>query len=50
VHRRGVFYLRDTNTTGVANVSFVYGNPTDAPLTGDWNGDGRTSIGIVRPI
>ncbi len=27
---------------------FHYGLPTDIPVTGDWNGDGITSIGVFR--
>jgi hypothetical protein len=26
-----------------------FGNPTDLPITGDWNGDGITDLGVYRP-
>jgi hypothetical protein len=48
VFRRGVFYLKFANTTGVANASFGYGNATDTPVSGDWNGDGITTAGVFR--
>ncbi len=48
VFRRGVFYLKFANTTGVANTSFGYGNATDTPVSGDWNGDGITTAGVFR--
>lgn len=28
---------------------FVYGQPGDKPLAGDWNGDGVDTIGVYRP-
>jgi hypothetical protein len=27
----------------------VFGAPGDLPVTGDWNGDGKTKIGVFRP-
>ena len=42
------YFLRDQLSTGVANQTFSYGNPVDAPLVGDWNGDGTDTVGIVR--
>src|SRR5207248_1268494 len=45
------WYLRNENSPGSADITpFDYGNPamTDFPVTGDWNGDGTTSIGVVR--
>lgn len=32
----------------VALVSFLFGLPTDVPVVGDWNGDGRDTPGVVR--
>jgi len=43
-----VYYLRNTNTAGVADLTFAYGAPGDIPVTGDWNGDGIDTIGMYR--
>jgi hypothetical protein len=48
VFRHGVFYLKFQNTTGIANTFFAYGNTTDVPVTGDWNGDGIATVGVYR--
>jgi surface antigen len=45
----GTFFLRNSNTTGVADITFNYGGPSDIPLAGDWNGDGVTTIGVYEP-
>lgn len=31
-----------------AGYRFNFGNPTDIPVTGDWNGDGESTIGVYR--
>jgi hypothetical protein len=49
VFRNGMFFLRNNNTGGYADISFSYGNPTgDIPSAGDWNGDGIDTIGVTR--
>jgi hypothetical protein len=49
VYRSGIFYLRNENSNGNADIVFSYGNPTgDTPLIGDWNGDGIDTVGINR--
>ena len=48
IYRNGVYYLRNSNTVGNADLTFAYGSPGDTPVTGDWNGDGITTIGIYR--
>jgi PKD repeat protein len=49
VYRNGYFFLRNTNTGGVADVVFTYGNPTgDLPVVGDWDGNGTVTIGVNR--
>jgi glucose/arabinose dehydrogenase len=45
----GRVYLRNSNTTGVADVSFFFGNPGDVPLAGDFDGDGCDTVSIYRP-
>ena len=42
------FYLRNSNTSGVADVSFTYGGPGDVPLAGDWDGSGSDTPGVRR--
>ena len=27
----------------------VYGSPGDLPVTGDWDGNGRTDLGVLAP-
>jgi hypothetical protein len=44
----GFFYLRFSNTSGNADTDFFYGTANDVPLSGDWNADGITTIGIFR--
>jgi len=50
-----IFYLRNSNTEGSANTIFQYGPaglPTGSqwiPVAGDWNGDGKDSIGLYNP-
>jgi hypothetical protein len=47
----GTFYLRNTNSAGVADVTFAYG-PGGAgwlPLVGDWNNDGTDTVGLYNP-
>ncbi len=49
VYRNGVFYLRNSNTTGNADITAYFGNGTDErPVAGDWNGDGIDTIGVYR--
>jgi len=44
----GALYLKNSNSTGVADVQINYGLPGDAPVVGDWNGDGVDTIGVYR--
>ena len=44
----GAWYLRTTQTTGVADSSLGFGNPGDVPIIGDWNGDGIDGLGVFR--
>jgi hypothetical protein len=49
VYRDGMFYLRNSNSNGNADIVFSYGNPSgDTPVVGDWNGDGIDTIGVDR--
>jgi hypothetical protein len=44
----GGWYLRNSNTGGLGEVGFGYGDPGDIPIMGDWNGDGVKTPGVVR--
>jgi len=48
MYRNGVYYLRNTNTAGNADLAFTYGMQGDIPETGDWNGDGIDTVGMYR--
>jgi hypothetical protein len=41
------WHLRNSNTSGVADVALTYGGPGMLPVVGDWNGDGAATPGIV---
>jgi len=42
------FYLRNSNSAGVADGTFFYGSPGDIPLLCDWNGDGYSTLAVYR--
>ncbi|MGH8953266.1 MAG: hypothetical protein ACRDX9_17825, partial [Acidimicrobiia bacterium] len=42
-------YFRNSNSTGVADSQFIYGDPGDKIVAGDWDGDGDDTIGVYRP-
>jgi len=44
----GLLYLKNSNTTGFADIAINYGLGGDYPIAGDWDGDGVDSIGIYR--
>jgi glucose/arabinose dehydrogenase len=46
---QGFVYLRDSNTTGVADVSYFFGIAGDLPVVGDFDGDGCDTVSIYRP-
>lgn len=47
----GGFFLRDSNTGGMADMTFTYGpgGLGFIPLVGDWNGNGVDTIGLYSP-
>ncbi len=45
----GVYHLRNANSDGPPHSSFLYQNLGDRPVAGDWNGDGRDTVGTYRP-
>jgi Cadherin-like len=42
------FMLRNSNTSGPADIYAQYGTSSDLPIVGDWNGDGVDTIGFYR--
>lgn len=46
LYLNGTFYLRNSNTTGYADITVPFGSTGNLPVTGDWNGDGVDTIGI----
>jgi uncharacterized delta-60 repeat protein len=46
----GLFYYRNTLTTGIADGEFYFGNPGDRFVAGDWGTlDGRDTPAVFRP-
>jgi len=44
----GQFLLRNSNSEGAPDITFVHGLPGDRPIAGDWNKDGTDTIGFYR--
>lgn len=42
------WYLKNSHSTGHADVHFTYGSAGDVPLPGDWNNDGVDTPGVVH--
>ena len=42
------WYFNYDNADG-SEYSFVWGDSTDIPVVGDWNGDGKDEVGLYRP-
>jgi hypothetical protein len=54
IFRSGFYWLEDVDGNQQFNQppdqAFAFGGvPGDIPITGDWNGDGRTKVGVYRP-
>src|SRR6476659_6733585 len=48
VRRGNVFHLRNSNTTGAADLALAFGDAGDLPVVGDWDGNGTTTVGVWR--
>ena len=46
----GFVYLRNSNTSGLAELEYFFGTGGDLPIVGDWNRDGCDSVSIYRPL
>ncbi len=44
----GLLYLKNNNTTGIADMALNYGLGGDYPVVGDWDGNGTVTIGVYR--
>ena len=44
----GIIFLKNSHSSGFADVGLNYGIPGDYPVVGDWNGDGTATIGVYR--
>lgn len=44
-----LFNLRNSNSAGPGDYTFQFGLSTDTPVSGDFNGDGKDTIGVYRP-
>ena len=47
--RNGVWYVRNSDSGGVADLTFAFGATGDIAIAGDWNGDHVDTVGYVRP-
>jgi uncharacterized protein YjiK len=43
-----LLYLKNSNTSGYADISINYGISGDYPVVGDWDGNGTATIGVYR--
>jgi hypothetical protein len=48
VFRNGIWYLRNSNTGGFADLAFTFGVMGDKPVTGDWTGIVKHNPGVFR--
>jgi hypothetical protein len=48
VWRAGTWFLRNSLTSGPAELSFTFGNPSDKPIMCDWDGNGTRTPGVFR--
>ncbi len=48
IHHGATWLLRDSMTSGNANLTFTYGRSGDVPVMGDWDGNGTDTVGVAR--
>jgi hypothetical protein len=46
--RDGIWYL-DYNSDGLSETTFHFGTTGDVPVTGDWDGNNVSDVGVFRP-
>ncbi|AIE82618.1 hypothetical protein [Actinotignum schaalii] len=42
------YFFKNSLTSGTADMEMSYGRHTDVVFSGDWNGDGRDTLGVNR--
>ena len=47
--KKSVFRLRTNNTPEPTETRVEFGEDDDMPVTGDWDGNGTTTVGVYRP-
>jgi CHAP domain len=45
-----IYYLRNSNTSGIADITGQFGNAGWLPIVGDWDGNGTDTIGVYDPV
>jgi hypothetical protein len=45
----GLVYFRNSHGQGVADHEFIFGDPGDRLMAGDWTGDGIDTPAVFRP-
>lgn len=48
IYSNAMWHLRNSKTTGAADISFGYGIAGDQPVSCDWDGDGIDTPGVFR--
>ena len=48
VFRNGMWFLRNSNSNGMADLAFPYGQSGDVPVVGDWDRNGLDTVGVFR--
>jgi hypothetical protein len=48
VRRGRTYYVRNSLSSGAADLTFIYGLVSDEAHVGDWNRDGRDTLGVRR--
>ena len=42
----GTFFLRNSNSSGPADLVYTFGPIGAMPVVGDWDGNGSTTVGV----
>jgi hypothetical protein len=47
---QAAFYLRNSNSSGNADIAYLFGTKTDIPIVGDWNGNTTNTGQKSKPV